>query len=198
MKKTILSAILSICFVSLLGLTGCANAMVNDGNNVKKYTSSVSGAEGGAVPFKTYNDVFDVQIWEGTFKANITDSMSVTIGTVGWFGGVICSSGDGSGPTYDMSEVKKITFEGRSDSDMKVRLFTSDATAKAYSDTYDVALTDEWQTFEWKKTSGSSTDFGIFGFNGDSGGWNNGDTFYIKNIAFYDASGNEVVPIVNE
>lgn len=207
-------ASLALAFCALSGIS-CANAIVDDGSNVRSYVNSSgsggnSGTNGGAVPFKTYNDVFDIQIWSSSFTAtNNSACLTITVGSVGWWGGAFVASGsvsptDSGVITYDMSAVKKISLDAMASVEGKfVAYGGSDSSAKTH-DASEIKVTTEWQNFEFNVSNGSSKDYSIFCLGGateDSslgGSWASGSTISIKNIAFYDASGNEIVPTVNK
>lgn len=115
-------------FVSLalaffgLGLISCADAIVDDGSNVRSYVNSAgsenSSGAGNWMLCKNANyDIFDIQVWgdgAGTFKfINKTDCGYFEINSVGggWIGGGLVPSD--SGKTFDFSNVSKMTFEIR-------------------------------------------------------------------------------------
>lgn len=149
------------------------------------------------VPFKTFEGC-DLQIWGGTFNAEVNEEeMNIAVGVAGWWGGAFVNDG-AAGPTsdgarfYDMSKVAKITCDIKSSDAGKVWMSTSNHAAELPNQT-DFQTTKEYATYtlEIKSGSVSSKDFGVFAIGGSNA---SGSTVCIKNIAFYDASGNEIVP----
>lgn len=201
-------------FVSLalaffgLGLISCADAIVDDGLNVRSYVNSAGGAgnsgdSGGAVPFKTYNDIFDMQIW-GDYGAGCTtvnSSGALVITQTGtWYGVAICSNsaGNDSGDSYriyDMSKVATIKFEAKSDTDGSILKFSA-----CTEDGVEYTLSTEYQEFEYdmSKTAHAKTGTHYCMVSLVQNAATEGVIHYIKNIAFYDASGNEIVPTLNK
>lgn len=219
MKKIVnIFASLALAFFGL-GLISCADAIVDDGSNVRSYVNSAggpgnSGANGGAVPFKTFNDIFDIQIWTASFTATINSGcLTITVGSVGWWGGAFVASGsvdpkDSGVVTYDMTSVKKISFDAMASVAGKFVAYGGSDSLAALHDPFEVSVTTEWQNFEFDVSKGSSKDYSLFCLGGATdpdadlgtlgGSWANGSTISIKNIAFYDANGNEIVPTVNK
>lgn len=209
------SLVLAFCALSAFS---CANAIVDDGTNVRSYVNSSggggnSGSGGGAIPFKTYNDVFDIQIWSNSFTATTnSECLTITVGSVGWWGGAFVASGsvqptDSSVVTYDMSLVKKISFDAMASVAGKFVAYGGSDSSAATHDPFEVSVTTEWQNFEFDVSSGSSKDYSLFCLGGATdpeatqslgGSWASGSTISIKNIAFYDSTGNEIVPTVNK
>ncbi len=187
--------------------TSCADAIVNDGSNVRSYiNSSNSGASGGAIPFSKFEGC-DLQIWSNTFTAaTTTEGLVITVGSVGWWGGAFVNNGavgptDSGVVTYDMSNVSKITFEAKISSEGDIWISTSDSTASAGADKGKTfTLTTEWpeSPYEFKISDGtnkvSTKDYGVLAVGGANV---SGTTITLKNIAFYDSDGNEIVPGVN-
>lgn len=199
MKKILLTAI-TVCLISLFGLGSCANAMVNDGNHIRKYTNnSATGSEGGAVPFSMYNDKMDFQKWtdwNAGCSTQIQDDALVIAQTGNWYGLAICSNASGSDSSasaaiYDLSSIAKITFEAKSDTNNSVMNFSA-----CTEDAVSYTLGTEYKTFTYDMAKATHA--------------KNGKHYcmvsivqkattepivhYIKNIAFWDASGTEVVP----
>lgn len=204
MKK--LTKIFSTLALALtaLAFTSCADAIVNDGSNVRSYiSSSNSGESGGAVPFKTYNDTFDMQVWKdyNADCSTVTTGGALVITQTGtWYGVALCSDAEGndsdsSCTIYDMSDVATIKFEAKSDTDGSVLNFSA-----CTEDAVKYTLSTEYQTFEYDMTATSHAKSGshyclvslVQNTTTDS------VVQYVKNIAFYDASGNEIVPTVNK
>lgn len=200
-------ASLALAFFGL-GLISCADAIVDDGSNVRSYVNSAggpgnSGANGGAVPFKTFNDIFGFQVW-GDYGAACTivnSSGALVITQTGtWYGVAICSDpagndGSESYRIYDMSKVATIKFEAKSDTDgSELKFSACTENAKSYT------LSTEYKEFEYDMSEAAHAKTGthycmvslVQNVVTES------VTHYIKNIAFYDASGNEIVPTVNK
>lgn len=199
MKKTLLSAAVSICLITLFGLSSCADAMVNDGNNIRQYVGANAGVSGGAVPFSMYNDKMDMQVWtdyNAGCSTQIQDGALVIHQTGDWYGIAICSEASGndsssSAAIYDLSNIAKITFEAKSDTDSSTLNFgpcTEDA--KSY------VLTKEYQTFTYNmadaKHAKSGKHYCMVSLVQNT--TKESIIHYVKNISFYDASGTEIVP----
>ncbi len=196
----------SLAFLAF-AFTSCADAIVNDGSNVRSYVdSSNSGASGGVIPFSKFEGC-DLQIWENTFTATTTtEGLVITVGSVGWWGGAFVNNGavgptDSGVVTYDMSNVSKITFEAKISAAGDIWISTSDSNSNAGAARgKSFTLTTEWSEspYEFEISEGtnkvSANDYGVLAI---GGGNSEGTTITLKNIAFYDASGNEIVPGVN-
>lgn len=190
--------------ISFLTFTGCADAIVNDGTNVVVRKPSGSGS-GGAVPFHLYADVFDIQIWGGTFTANIsTESLDITVANASWWGGVLCSDGANMQPIYDMKGIAKVTWEAKSSVDNLAVTFgakrnpaddgSGGATEKTDGLIKEYTLGTDWQVCEFEARDTEAGPFDVlFRMNGNAP---LGTVINIKNITYYDANGNEVVPTV--
>ena len=203
MKKILLIAI-TVYLISLFGLSSCANAMVNDGNHIRKYTNnSATGSEGGAVPFSMYNDKMDMQNWNDQYDSGgcttmIQDDALVISQTPGksWYGVAITSDkaadhNNASSCIYDLSKIDSITFEAKAD-----RKGTTMKFGACVDNTKSFELTEEYQKFTYSLAGVSHTKSGkhhcIVSIVHDS--TTEPIVHYIKNIAFWDASGTEVVP----
>ena len=200
MKKTFLITALT-GLISLITLTGCADAVVNDGNNVRKYVGNSAGENGGTVPFSMYNDVMDFQSWtdyNGGCTTLIQDGALVITQSGAWYGLAICSDAscdDKNGAVYDLSDVAKITFEAKAQtSGQKMKLSMCTENLQEFE------LTDEYQSFEYDATKAehalSGTHYCIVSIVQND--ITSDVVHYIKNIAFFDASGNEIVPEISE
>lgn len=198
MKKALLTAAV-ICLVSLFGLSSCADAMVNDGNNIRKYVGSDGGANGGAVPFSMYNDKMDFQVWtdyNGGCTTQKQDGALVIVQTGNWYGVAICSAANAndssaSGAIYDMSKIAKITFEAKAETE-GTKLNFSACTENAVS----YPLSTEYQSFEYDMSKASHAKSGnhycmVSLVQNET---TTGVIHYVKNIAFWDASGTEIIP----
>lgn len=208
MKKIVnILASLALAFFGL-GLISCADAIVDDGSNVRSYVNSAggpgnSGANGGAVPFKTFNDIFDLQIWGdyGAGCATVNSSGALVITQTGnWYGVAICSDSAGSDDgdsykIYDMSKVAKIKFEAKSDTEGSILGFSA-----CTKDAESYTLSTEYQEFEYDMNEAAhakkGTHYCMVSLVQNT--VTESVIHYIKNIAFYDANGNEIVPTVNK
>ncbi|MCR5217360.1 hypothetical protein [Treponema sp.] len=204
MKKICKAFAAAVFVLSAFGFTACNDAIVDDGSNVKSYIDN-AGSGGGAVPFKSFEGC-DLQIWVDTFTATQTSEAELfTVGSVGWWGGAFVNKGsvgptDAGVVTYDMSNVATITFEAMISEAGSIWVSTSasDSTAGAkVGKTF--SITTEWDEYTFNISDGTNAvsdhDYGVFAIGGSN---SSGTVVYIKNIAFYDASGNEIVPGVND
>ncbi|MBE6353668.1 hypothetical protein [Treponema sp.] len=197
MKRILKALAVSILAFSAFGVMSCKDAIVDDGTNIKSYVSS-SGGAGGAVPFHMYNDKMDLQIWAdngGGANATPTKEELIITQTGSWWGMAICSNAAGDDSTdkykiYDMSEVAKVTFYAKSDKATSIWLSgVSDANKKS------VSITDEYPEEPYEVPFTTKIDgyhYAIVCIGGESAD----ATWYVKNIAFFDDSGNEIVPTV--
>lgn len=147
----------------------------------------------------------DLQIWLNTFTAETgDDGIAITVGSAGWWGGCFCNKGsvgatDSGVVKYDMSKVAKITFDAKGSAAGAFYICNSDSAAQKKGGAT-IPLTTAWvsQTYSCS-TSVSATDYGLFDVIGASDAGTNTTTtagyiVYIKNVAFWDASNNEIVP----
>lgn len=196
-------ASLALAFFGL-GLISCADAIVDDGSNVRSYLNSEnSGANGGAVPFKTFKDIFNLQIW-GDYDAACTTVNSsgalVITQTGAWYGVAICSDSAGNDDNdscriYDMSKVAKIKFEAKSDTEDSILGFSA-----CTEDAVLYTLSTEYKEFEYDMNEAvhakTGTHYCMVSLFQNT--VKESVIHYIKNIAFYDENGNEIVPTVNK
>ena len=203
MKKTskIFFAVASV--LALFSLVSCKDAIVDDGANVKSYVNGDAGVNGGVPPFSMYADTFDCQIWKdynGNCVTATSDGALVITQTGTWYGVALCSNAAGNDKSakyriYDMSEVASITFEAKAsvdDSKLNFSVCTEDA------ETY--TLSTEWKKFEYDcegKTHIPEND-GVHYcmISLVQNATTDSVTHYIKNIAFFDDGGNEIVPTI--
>lgn len=155
--------------------------------------------------WKTFEGA-DLQIWPNgdSFTADDTKGyLEVTIGSLGWWGGCYCDSKSGKVGTagyvsFDMSKVAKITFDAKGSATGSFWVSQSDKDSKTANQVA-VSLTTDWVAQTYTTSGTSSTDYGVL----DIGGGDKATTttagykVYIRNIAFYDASGAEIVPTRN-
>ncbi len=181
--------------------SGCADAATaddgssgNDGDSSGTNTVLWSKFEGA-----------DLQVWSNTFTAetNDTDGMIITVGSSGWWGGCFCNNAAdaaGAATTFDMSNVAKITFDVKGSAAGSFWVSCSDSTAATKGQTA-IALTTDWVNKEFSCASYvGSTDYGVLDIGGGdlSTTATSGYKVYIKNIAFWNAAGNEIVPARSE
>lgn len=202
MKRVFNALVVSILAFSAFGVMSCKDAIVDDGTNIKSYVSS-SGGAGGAVPFHMYNDKMDFQIWTD-YNASCTTSTSggelVISQTGDWYGVAICSNSSGNDDDskyaiYDLSEIATITFEAKSDTDGSTLKFSA-----CTEDAQSYQLSTEYETYEYDMSKAAHAKTGkhycivslVQNVTKDP------IVHYIKNIAFFDASGNEIVPTVSK
>ena len=149
-------------------------------------------------------DGADMQVWENTATLTETDEgLDITIGTQGWWGMCFCNSaGVGAGPdavTFDMSKIKKITFDAKASEDASMWVSQSDSASNT-ANKVKINLTKSYGTKEFVLKNPSANDYGVL----DIGGGDLGTTtktdvvISIKNIKFFDTNGNETFPTRNE
>lgn len=209
MKKNLMTAFAAICFVSLFGFMSCSDAVVNDGSHIRSFVGTSgngdtdSGESGGVVPFSMYKDIMDMQIW-GDYNAgcetSVMDGALVIEQTGDWYGIAICSDKAGNDKSaaaaiYDMSQIATITFEAKSEPS-GTKLAFSACTEDAV--TYE--LTDEYQEFEYdmSKSKHAKTGNHYCMVSLVQNELKSGVTHYVKNISFFDVSGNEIIPALNQ
>lgn len=207
MKKNLIIRFAAICFVSVFGFLSCSDAMVNDGNNIRSFVTidddSEMGESGGVVPFSMYKDIMDMQVWadyNAACETNILDGALEIVQTGEWYGVAICSDKgandkSSSAAIYDMSKIAKITFEAKSEpTGTKLNFSACTENASTY------VLTDEYQKFEYdmSKADHAKTGNHYCMVSLVQNELKSGVTHYIKNIAFFDESGNEIVPTLNQ
>lgn len=156
--------------------------------------------------WKTFEGA-DLQIWINgeTFTADDSKGyLEVTVGSSGWWGGCYCDSKAGKVGTtgyvsFDMSKVAKITFDAKGSAAGSFWVSQSDKDSKVANQVA-ITLTTDWVAQTYTTSGTSSTDYGVL----DIGGGDKNTTttsgykVYIRNIAFYDASGKEIVPARNK
>lgn len=210
------SLALAFCALSVIS---CADAIVDDGSNVRSYVNSSGGGGNSSVSGNwmlcknTGYDIFDIQVWgdgAGTFNyTNATTGGIFTITSVGggWIGGGLVSSE--SGKTFDFSNVSKMNFEirgsinpsalcialqnnGGSSATMypsKTSLTKSSAAVSSLSET-------DWTPVSFD-VSGAASDtiinaFCIIGAADWGGNIAEGQWFEIRNLDWTDSSGESV------
>ncbi|MBB5217818.1 hypothetical protein DYE49_08295 [Treponema rectale] len=200
MKRILKALAVSILAFSAFGVMSCKDAIVDDGTNVKSYVSS-SGGAGGAVPFHMFADKFDYQVWDtgsSVTTVNSKEDLSITpLDTSKYWGIAVCTDSslndEKTGQKYNVENVKKITFSAKGSVDgLKLYVSGCDKSGgKLFT------LTDEYEEYETDEISLSGTHYSLVWLIANEGISQQG-TWYIKNIAFFDASGNEIVPTVSK
>lgn len=208
MKKIKKTAFAAAALAVALVFAGCAGTASAD------TTGSGSGGGGGTGTGTTDTtglwskfDGADCQIWNSTFTAAESGDGSgwiFTVGSVGWWGGCFCNSGsvaptDTGVITFDMSKVVKISFDVKGSAAGSFWASTSTAAAKPANQTA-IPLTTDWVNKSFAVSETSTNDYGVLDIGGGdlSTTVTAGYEVYIKNIAFWDAGGNEIVPTRKE
>lgn len=148
--------------------------------------------------FKTFGGC-GIQIWQDewndhdmTFSIDYK-SGTITVGSVGWWGGAVGSYDNGvdNGGTFDLSKVAEIRFDAKA-STYGTIYFNVDKNNKNELD-----IATEYMTYSIpvKKASAKATNLFVIGGVRDLS--DPGTTLTFKNIAFYDAKGNEIIPQYN-
>lgn len=198
MKRITKTAVVLMAIFSVFALLGCADAVVNDGNNIRTFGD---GAGGGAIPFRSYNDVMDLQIWAdngGGATAKTEGNALIVTQTGSWWGIAICSKSNGSDDDktariYDLSDVAQITFEAKSPNATSMWLSLCGDACKTTCE-----ITEEYQRFTVDLTGKEDNEhysehdahYTIVCLGGESAG----GTWYVRNIAFWNAEGAEITP----
>lgn len=149
-------------------------------------------------------DGADMQVWENTATLTETDEgLDIEIGTVGWWGMCFCNAasvGPNDGAvTFDMSKVKKITFEAKASEKASVLIAQSNSNAVDVNHK-NIELSTNYLTKSYELISPEKNAYGLFDLlaNNKGGTTKTGVVISIKNIKFLDVNGNEIVPSRNE
>ena len=149
-------------------------------------------------------DGADMQVWEKTATLTETDEgLDIEIGTVGWWGMCFCNAasvGPNDGAvTFDMSKVKKITFEAKASEKASVLIAQSNSNAVDVNHK-NIELSTSYLTKSYELISPEKNAYGLFDLlaNNKGGTTKTGVVISIKNIKFLDVNGNEIVPSRNE
>ena len=149
-------------------------------------------------------DGADMQVWGNTATLTETEEgLNIESGNAGWWGMCFCNStGVGAGSdavTFDMSKIKKITFEAKASENATMWASQSDATATVTNQTK-INLSTSYATKEFVLRNPGTKDYGVLDIGGgDLDTTTKSDVVIsIKNIKFLDANGNETVPTRNE
>lgn len=214
MKK--LTKIFSTLALALtaLAFTSCADAIVNDGSEVRSYVNSGSGSGGSGNWCLCKNsayEIFDIQVWAdgaGTFTyLNSGDygRFSITDVGGGWIGGGLVSSE--SGKNFDFSSVKTMTFKIRGSIDPlslyigvqgsgKDELYPSKASLKSVASVNSLSESDWTEVSIDVSEAASGSIINAFCIIG-AGDWGKaisaGNWFDIKDLDYLDSSGSSVI-----
>ena len=179
-------------------LLGGNNKIINNDDPVIDNPGSGSSAL-----WSTF-DGADMQVWENTATLTETEEgLDIEIGNAGWWGMCFCNAasvGPNDGAvTFDMSKVKKITFEAKASEKASVLIAQSDSKATDVNHkTIDLSTNYLLKSYELKSPEKNA--YGLFDLlaNSKGGTSKTGVVISIKNIKFLDANGNETVPTRNE
>jgi hypothetical protein len=208
MKKIMKVAFAAAALGAALVFAGCAGSASADTTDSGSGTGTGTGSgTTDTTGLWSKFDGADCQIWGSTFTAAESGDGSgwiFTVGSAGWWGGCFCNSGsvaptDTGVITFDMSKVAKISFDVKGSAVGSFWASTSDAAAKTANQTA-IPLTTDWVNKSFTVSGTSAKDYGVLDIGGGdlSTTTTAGYEVYIKNIAFWDASGNEIVPTRNE
>ena len=148
--------------------------------------------------FKTFAGC-GVQIWQDewnnhdpTFTIDYAKG-EITVGSVGWWGGAFGSydNGKANGGTFNLSKVAEIRFDAKA-STYGTIYFNVDDKNKAE---LDIPMEFMHYSIPVKKAGAKAVNLFVIGGVRDLN--NPGTTITLKNISFYDAKGNEIVPQYN-
>ena len=145
-----------------------------------------------------------VQIWENSFElaeSDSNDSVCLKITkTPNWWGGTYgCFDTGAPAGTYDLSKIRSATFQAKA-SKSCTAVFALVLNVKKEnswdSATKECSLAESYQSFSIELSDDQTLNDDIDTlFQVLNGTIEAGDFLYIKDFAFFDANGNEVVPI---
>ena len=148
--------------------------------------------------FKTFPGC-GVQIWQDEWNDhNMTFSIdygsgTITVGSVGWWGGAFGSydNGKANGGTFNLSKLAEIRFDAKASTYGTVYFNVDDKNKN------EIDIPTEFMHYSVpvKKASAKATNLFIIGGVRDLN--DPGTTITLKNISFYDAKGNEIIPQYN-
>jgi hypothetical protein len=143
----------------------------------------------------------DIQIWYGFTADTSNDYLEMTVGDdVTWWGGAFVNDASATDAiTFDMSDVAEITFSAKG-SDTGSFWISHENSSGTLSNQTAISLSTDWESCTYTCNGVTSTDLAVFAFGGGdlSTTVTEGYVVSIKNIAFWDAEGNEIVPTRNE
>lgn len=212
MKKNRFLSLATLMLGAFL-FASCVDGAANDGSEAE--TRLTKGykpkSAGGTAPFKSVTGA-SIQIWENTFEFADSDSSDEVcikiLKTPGWWGGAYgCYDQGATAGKYDLSKVRSVTFQAKASSSCTV-VFGLITNEWGYDDTgkegwlsskKEIDIATEYKTKEIKldedKTLSDDIDT-LFQFMNGSIGAN--EYLYIKDFAFFDANGEEIVPTPKE
>jgi hypothetical protein len=187
----------SVLLFFLIFVSSCATTKVEQSYSQTPPVYSQVSTEKSQL-FKTFAGC-GIQIWqnewgahENTFAIDYV-SGTITVGSVGWWGGAFgCyDNGISNGATFNLTNIKKITFEAKASSYGTI-YFNIDENNKN-----EVDLTPNFKEYTIKVPHARSKTDVLFMIGGVRDVNDMGTQITIKNIAFWDGNGNEVVPKYN-
>jgi len=158
---------------------------------------SEAGVENAGL-FKSFGGC-GIQIWQDewndhdvTFAIDYK-SGTITVGSVGWWGGAFGSYDNGvdNGGRFDLSKLAEIRFDAKA-STYGTIYFNVDNNNKN-----EVDIPSEYMTYSIPVKKASAKAANLFVIGGVRDLSDPGTTITLKNIAFYDAKGNEIIPQYN-
>lgn len=149
-------------------------------------------------------DGADMQVWEKTATLTETaEGLDIEIGNVGWWGMCFCNAAsvkpEEQPVTFDMSKVKKITFEAKASENASVLIAQSNSKAQDVHHKR-IDLSTNYETKSYELTSPEKNAYGLFDLlaNAKGGTAKAGVVISIKNIKFINADEVEIIPSRNE
>lgn len=148
--------------------------------------------------FKTFGGC-GVQIWQdewnshdATFSIDYAEG-KITVGKVGWWGGSFGAYQDGvpNGGTFNLSKVAKIEFDAKASTYGTIYFNIDD------SNKNEIDIPTDFKHYEIPVKKAKAKAESLFAIGGVRDLNKEGCEIFIKNIAFYDAKGNEIVPEYN-
>ncbi len=195
----------------ILSFTGCGLKTEAELLNGGKGTGLTPGSNtGSSSPIWSKFDGADMQVWndEATKKPTAlleekSDCLAITIKAFGWWGMCFCnnaSTGPGAGcTTFDMSNVKKITFEAKASENASMWVSQSNSAAQP-TNQKKIELSTSYEEKTYVLNNPGKTDYGVLDLGGgDLNTTTKSDVVIsIKNIKFFDANDVETIPARNE
>ena len=185
---------------------------MQDGNNASGGSSTGGtgsiGGTGGAVgtgggstsPLWASFEGADMQVWENTAGLTPTDEcLEIEVKNSEWWGMCFCNKADvapgANAVTFNMSKVKKITFDAKATTALSIWVSQSNNAAEKKNDKT-FAWTTEYETKTYTLLNPGTSDYGVLDIGGNSNPYE--AVISIKNIKFYNSEGTEIVPTRNE
>ena len=186
----------------LLGTT------TKEGEEKGNSSGGSKGSTGKKSPLWSKFDGADMQVWviEGTTTttANVSeksDCIEIAIKSAGWWGMCFCNDkavdAKSNPVTFDMSQVKTITFEAKASENASMWVGQMPSGLERQQR---VELSTAFEEKTVTLTAPTNHDYGLLAIGGGDLDTTvkTGVKISIKNIKFLDASGNEIVPTRNE